>query len=284
LANQLENSDLIIQLPWTVPQPPNVQTIVLQQPAKTHMELNASTDKTAISSFALSVVFALILGGLATWLAYWYGRKSFDLTKQSFDAVIKQIESSEKAAQDLNTRIFEQQKELQDKDFIFKDNESWKNRLLDKAESFLSSRFDFILMYQEFLSDNQSVLFQSKKPENLKKIIYLDKLLRVVLSKNHILILNLKSGKSRSRIESLGTIFMHLGWACRKQMLHFINHNELVNDKEEINKISSFIEERELFEMKELNRKLKALHTNYYDLLIETSSLIDDEIKSILHK
>lgn len=170
MANQLENSDLIIQLPWTVPQPPNVQTIVLQQPAKTHMELNASTDKTAISSFALSVVFALILGGLATWLAYWYGRKSFDLTKQSFDAVIKQIESSEKAAQDLNTRIFEQQKELQDKDFIFKDNESWKNRLLDKAESFLSSRFDFILMYQEFLSDNQSVLFQSKKPENLKKL------------------------------------------------------------------------------------------------------------------
>lgn len=77
---------------------------------------------------------------------------------------------------------------------------------------------------------------------------------------------------------------MHSGWACRKQMLHFINHNELVNDKEEINKISSFIEERELFEMKELNRKLKALHTNYYDLLIEISSLIDDEIKSILHK
>lgn len=94
MANQLENSDLIIQLPWTVPQQPNVQTIVLQQPAKTHMELNASTDKTAISSFALSVVFALILGGLATWLAYWYGRKSFDLTKQSFDAVIAQINTS----------------------------------------------------------------------------------------------------------------------------------------------------------------------------------------------
>jgi hypothetical protein len=42
-----------------VPQQPSVQTIVLQQPAKTHMELNASTDKTAISSFALSVVIAL---------------------------------------------------------------------------------------------------------------------------------------------------------------------------------------------------------------------------------
>jgi hypothetical protein len=81
-----DSNDIVIQLPWTVPQQPSVQTIVLQQPAKTHMELNASTDKTAISSFALSVVIALALGGLATWLAYWYGRKSFDLTKQSFDA------------------------------------------------------------------------------------------------------------------------------------------------------------------------------------------------------
>lgn len=94
MAEKQEKSDLMIQLPWTVPPQPNVQTIVLQQPTKTHMELNASTDKTAISSFALSVVIALILGGLATWLAYWYGRKSFDLTKQSFDAVIAQIHAS----------------------------------------------------------------------------------------------------------------------------------------------------------------------------------------------
>lgn len=88
-----ENQDAFIQLPWAVPQQ-SVQTLVIQQPTKTHMELNASTDKTAISSFALSVVIALILGGLATWLAYWYGRKSFDLTRHSFDAVVKQIESS----------------------------------------------------------------------------------------------------------------------------------------------------------------------------------------------
>ena len=91
-----------------MPQQPSVQTIVLQQPAKTHMELNASTDKTAISSFALSVVIALALGGLATWLAYWYGRKSFDLTKQSFDVVLEQIISSRQDAERLHKITMEQ--------------------------------------------------------------------------------------------------------------------------------------------------------------------------------
>lgn len=103
----------MIQLPWTVPQQPSVQTIVLQQPAQTHMELNASTDKTAISSFALSVVIALVLGGLATWLAYWYGRKSFDLTKQSFDAVIAQIQSSERITLQSNENLFLEQERIE---------------------------------------------------------------------------------------------------------------------------------------------------------------------------
>ena len=112
MAEQDSNS-IVIQLPWTVPQQPSVQTIVLQQPAQTHMELNASTDKTAISSFALSVVIALALGGLATWLAYWYGRKSFDLTKQSFDAVIAQIQSSERITLQLNENLFLEQQRIE---------------------------------------------------------------------------------------------------------------------------------------------------------------------------
>ena len=103
-----DSNDIVIQLPWVVPQQPSVQTIVLQQPAKTHLELNASTDKTAISSFALSVVIALILGCLATWLAYWYGRKSFDLTKQSFDAVIHQINAGMQEAQNIKDATIKQ--------------------------------------------------------------------------------------------------------------------------------------------------------------------------------
>ncbi len=113
MAEQEGKQALMIQLPWTVPQQESVKTIIIQQPAKTHMELNASTDKTAISSFAISMIIAIALGGFATWLAYWYGRKSFDLTRQSFDTVIAQIKSSEQVALDLNQRLFEQQQILQ---------------------------------------------------------------------------------------------------------------------------------------------------------------------------
>ena len=70
-------------------------------------------NKTAISSFALSVVIALALGGLATWLAYWYGRKSFDLTKQSFDAVIAQIQSSERITLQSNENLFLEQQRIE---------------------------------------------------------------------------------------------------------------------------------------------------------------------------
>jgi len=117
-----DSKNVVIQLPWTVPQQSNIQTIVLQQPAKTHMELNASKDKTAISSFALSVVIALILGGLATWLAYWYGRKSFDLTKQSFDTVIKQIESSERLMSKSNQALIKSQENLKRMEIVTEKN------------------------------------------------------------------------------------------------------------------------------------------------------------------
>lgn len=89
--------EVMIQLPWTLPSQPNVQTLVAYESNQTKVPLDlniSSTDTTAISSFAISMVIAVILGGLATWLAFWYGKKSFDLTKQSFDVVIAQINAS----------------------------------------------------------------------------------------------------------------------------------------------------------------------------------------------
>lgn len=134
MAEQDSNS-IVIQLPWTVPQQPSVQTIVLQQPAQTHMELNASTDKTAISSFALSVVIALALGGLATWLAYWYGRKSFDLTKQSFDAVIAQIQSSERITLQSNENLFLEQQRIEKIKKTLEEHLIQKNKLKQNIAS-----------------------------------------------------------------------------------------------------------------------------------------------------
>jgi len=162
-----DSKNVMIQLPWTVPQQPNVQTIVLQQPAQTHMELNASTDKTAISSFALSVVIALALGGLATWLAYWYGRKSFDLTKQSFDAVIAQIQSSEQVSLNLNEKIFEQQKELQKEALLFKKKETWKRevRIVSAEYMMLITELIHEITVFQFKYLNDSAIYQRENAE-----------------------------------------------------------------------------------------------------------------------
>ena len=145
MAEHDSNNQVIVQLPWAVPQQPNVQTIALQQPARTHMELNASTDKTAISSFALSVVIALLLGGLATWLAYWYGRKSFKLTEMSFKTVIQQIQASEQSALSLNSKLFEQQLMLQNR---LKELEIQKN-IIDRFRCVAET---FIINVELFLS------------------------------------------------------------------------------------------------------------------------------------
>ena len=138
-----DSKNVVIQLPWVVPQQPNIQTIVLQQPAKTHMELNASTDKTAISSFALSVVIALVLRGLATWLAYWYGRKSFDLTKQSFAITIEQIKSSERIMMKSNQTLVKSQYE--------------QLITTHKIDDFKKARDEFKSLLVDFLTESENL-------------------------------------------------------------------------------------------------------------------------------
>lgn len=140
MAEQEGKQALMIQLPWTVPQQPNVQTIVLQQPAKTHMELNASTDKTAISSFALSVVIALIFGALATWLAYWYGRKSFELTKQGFNLTLEQIGKSVEQTLNSNRELYQSQKDLQLMQIKSTHRQNWINNIRELFSEILIVR------------------------------------------------------------------------------------------------------------------------------------------------
>lgn len=170
MAEQDSNS-IVIQLPWTVPQQPSVQTIVLQQPAQTHMELNASTDKTAISSFALSVVIALALGGLATWLAYWYGRKSFDLTKQSFDAVIAQIQSSERITLQSNENLFLEQQRIEKIKKTLEEHLIQKNKLKQNIASVIifseGLNIDIWKINDDFFNENISdkALIKNKKEQ-----------------------------------------------------------------------------------------------------------------------
>jgi hypothetical protein len=111
MAEQDSNNEIIVQLPWIVPQQGNTQAVVLQQPngQKVYLDLNHSTDTTAIWSFIVAMVIAIALGGLATFLAYWYGKRSFDLTKQSFDVTIAQIKSAENLMMESNLTLVKSQ-------------------------------------------------------------------------------------------------------------------------------------------------------------------------------
>ena len=103
------------------------QAVVLEQPKdqKVYLDVQHSTDTTAIWSFAIAMVIAFILGISATIIAIWYGRKSFDLTKQSFDSLVKQIESSEKITVASNNGLAQSQADskLTELRFLYKSSE-----------------------------------------------------------------------------------------------------------------------------------------------------------------
>lgn len=103
------------------------QAVVLEQPKdqKVYLDVQYSTDTTAIWSFAIAMVIAFILGISATIIAIWYGRKSFDLTKQSFDSLVKQIESSEKITVASNNGLAQSQADskLTELRFLYKSSE-----------------------------------------------------------------------------------------------------------------------------------------------------------------
>lgn len=103
------------------------QAVVLEQPKdqKVYLDVQYSTDTTAIWSFVIAMVVAFILGISATIIAIWYGRKSFDLTKQSFDSLVKQIESSEKITVASNNGLAQSQADskLTELRFLYKSSE-----------------------------------------------------------------------------------------------------------------------------------------------------------------
>ncbi len=69
-----DSNDIVIQLPWTVPQQPSVQTIVLQQPAKAHMETKCFSRQNGYFVFCTFSRHCPDSGVSNVVLAYWYGR------------------------------------------------------------------------------------------------------------------------------------------------------------------------------------------------------------------
>lgn len=127
------NNAVMIQLPWTVPQQPFDQTAsVVENPnRKMELDLNHSTDTTAISPFTLSVIIALILGSFATWLAYWYGCKSFQLTELSFKVVSEDIKEAAESHRNMTKQLIESQEKLKRVELQEEFYRGWKLKLID---------------------------------------------------------------------------------------------------------------------------------------------------------
>lgn len=89
----------------------NTRTVVLQQPKDQNitLDLNHSTDTTAIWSFMAAMIIAFILGVSATIIAIWYGRKSFKLTELSFKTVSNDIKEAAELNRIVNKQIIEAQ-------------------------------------------------------------------------------------------------------------------------------------------------------------------------------
>lgn len=129
----------------------------IQQTVENTRYVFASTDVTAIYSFVIAAMIGVIVALLGVFLAWWYGKKSFDLTTQSFNTTIKQIDASIDSARN-NTELainsakdsYERQLQLKRKELIFQSRQIWLNDLRDTS-----------VLYLECI--NKQVIFFKKK-------------------------------------------------------------------------------------------------------------------------
>lgn len=154
-----ENGEVVLKLVLENPKQ-DTQTLILQQPDG--KEFTMSTDKTAIAAFDYATGIAVFLALCATGLAYWYGVRSFHLTKQSFDALVKQIDSSDRSSLDLNQKMFEQSMHLRNLENDLKNQEIIKDQFRKNALNFIVHS-ELFLTYIVFVYTRNSGINFNKK-------------------------------------------------------------------------------------------------------------------------
>lgn len=226
MTEQLNNNDeVMIQLPWTVPpQPLYIPYIEIDPEAKKiPLDLNvSSTDTTAIAAFDYATVVAVFLALCATGLAYWFGARSFVLTKQSFDAVVKQIKSSEDLMAISNRELIESQKELKKEELT-----DLHNREILKEVILFEKCIFSINVYLKRRSD--------KQPETADERVKLKDNLNVFLAQRFNLNALIKAYKDLD----LSDNFRSLDIKYNELIDKVINHGETGFDTEISNLINS---------------------------------------------
>ncbi|MDY6529342.1 hypothetical protein [Acinetobacter faecalis] len=124
----------------------NTQAVVLQQPTDqmVHLDLQHSTDTTAIWSFVIAMVVAFILGISATIIVIWYGRKSFKLTEMSFRTVSNDIKEAAILNRQVNADIIEAQYKLKNLGYKKKFMQNWVSGFANEVASLDCEVFEIL--------------------------------------------------------------------------------------------------------------------------------------------
>ncbi|RSZ25735.1 hypothetical protein [Acinetobacter bereziniae] len=129
-----------------------------------------STDKTAIYSFIVAAIVGLVLALIGMYLAWWYGKKSFDLTTKSFEITVQQIIASIDAAKNnteknsqMNLDLIQSQKDIQLKELNFKYMHDWVQNFDNLSSEFLGQVYSYVMFVNTYARRHEFAL------ENIEK-------------------------------------------------------------------------------------------------------------------
>lgn len=265
------------------------QTMVLQQPKdqKVYLDVQHSTDTTAIWSFIIAMVVAFILGVSATIIAIWYGRKSFKLTEMSFKTVVEQIKASEQSALDLNTKLFNQQLILQDREQKALLQTQWIENFRPLAQSYISKILEILFILDRFEEKYLHLSKTIKLDEKTDAGKYLDQISllieQAVVLTSHIELFLESYALKDNRIIYFSDFFNKQAVLLKQE---YIN----VNHKGYLEKIKQQGVKRDTDEMsKEIyadsDEYIQLLENeNRLGVLLIYSRMINDEFKKLLNK
>lgn len=135
------------------------------QTAENTWYLFPSTDTTAIYSFIIAAIVGLALALIGMYLAWWYGKKSFDLTTKSFDTTVEQIKASIDAARDnternfqMNLDLIQSQKEIQHKELNFKYMIDWIVNFDNLSSEYLGQVFSYVKLINTYIMRDELAL------------------------------------------------------------------------------------------------------------------------------
>ena len=136
-----------------------------------------STDTTAIYSFVVAALIGVLIAVFSTWLAYWFGKRSFDLTNNSFQVTIKQIEASIKDSENNTQKAIQSNKDLIEHQLIVKKIEllarsiqKWMDEFRNGSSRYLETLRLHVGLHNKYLINDELALSDIHKSFELYQV------------------------------------------------------------------------------------------------------------------